>query len=93
MGIPKNLRKNSEKHTSLNKEEGGTTQNAQETMTQWAKWITKQFQIPPENEQPEILHISEQTWNKIHKQQNEQKTTQEKNAPPNTPQEQQGKKQ
>ena len=76
MGIPKNLRsKKSEKHTSLSKEEG----------TQWAKWVTKQFQIPLENEQPEILHIPEQTWDKIHKRQNEQKTTQEQRPAKNTP--------
>ena len=34
-------------------------------MEQWAKWIKKQFQITPEQETPDIDHITEEDWGKI----------------------------
>ena len=33
-------------------------------MEQWAIWIKKQFQITPEQETPDIDHITEEDWEK-----------------------------
>jgi len=54
-----------QKHTPLRKDDGTYTQNTEQTMEQWAKWIKKQFQISPEQETPEIDHITEEDWGKI----------------------------
>jgi len=54
-------------------------------MEQWTQWIKQQFQIPPEEETPDISHISEEQWggNTKKSYKNNKKTTQiNQNTPP-----------
>jgi len=66
-GYQEKLRYNpqqNQRHTSLKNEDVPYTQNTKQTLQRWTQWITKQFQTPPEQEPPEIDHITEKEWGK-----------------------------
>jgi len=64
----KNLKKhrNKSKHTTMHTEEGTETHDANQTLKRWTQWIQQRFsQTTQENENIEIEHIKEQTWNEM----------------------------
>ena len=49
----------------LLKNDGTTTKTIEERRERWTEWIKECFHTAPENETPEIMHISEEMWGKI----------------------------
>ena len=53
------------RNASISKENGECTQNKTEVTRGYTEWITQQFQISPDKEIPQIVHISEKAWGTI----------------------------
>ena len=88
MGIPKNLRAAGmgiQRHTTLKKANGEHAQNTQEIMQLWTEWIAKNFQITPEQETPEIQHITENQWGQIQERKQKPNQTQQNKQKQQTP--------
>ena len=64
MGIPKNSEKLRQKHTPIMRAYGKYAQNTEEVLQCLTQWVEHNFQITPEQDTPDILHISESTWGK-----------------------------
>ena len=67
MEISKALQKKNktDKYYMIRKKDGTATKTIEERQAGWAEWITQCFQIPPGNLFPDILHMTDETWQQI----------------------------
>lgn len=55
----KTKKRNSKKTYTAKMENGKLTHNTREIMQRWTDWVKQNFQMHPEQQSPEIEHITE----------------------------------